>query len=65
MGTNREARAKTLVLDRSSHPHPAWSRLVAKAMSATWESRPDTTKYIDATVLLGSDWSPPAVPFYP
>ena len=63
MGTSREQRATTLVLDRSSHP--AWAALVGKAFSAKVEARPDTSRYLDVTVLLGADWRPPPLPFYP
>ena len=63
MGTAREQRTTTLVLDRSSHPE--WAALVAKAFNAKVESRPDSSRYLDVTVLLGSDWRPPPLPFYP
>lgn len=63
ISTSREHRTQTLVLDRSGHP--AWAAIVAKAMRARSEARPDTTRYLDATVLLGSDWTPPQSPFYP
>ena len=29
------------------------------------ESRPDSSRYLDVTVLIGSSWRPPAQPFYP
>jgi hypothetical protein len=63
VGTSREQRSNTLVLDRSGHP--AWAQLAAKAFDAKVESRPDTSRYLDVTVLVGSDWRPPALPFYP
>lgn len=63
MGTSREQRATTLVLDRSSHP--AWAALAGKAFNAKVEARPDTSRYLDVTVLLGADWRPPPLPFYP
>ena len=62
-GNSSEKRKTTLVLDRSSHPE--WARLVARAMSSKFETRADTTRYLDVTVLLGDDWHPPALPFYP
>ena len=53
-----------LVLDRSSNP--AWARLVADAMGgARVESRPDSSRYLDVTVLVGAAWRPPAQPVYP
>lgn len=62
-GTSREQVAETLVLDRSNHP--SWAALVARAFNAKVESRPDSSRYLDVTVLVGSDWRPPALPFYP
>ena len=62
-GNSPEKRKTTLVLDRSSHPE--WAKLVALAMSSKFETRVDTTRYLDVTVLLGDDWHPPALPFYP
>ncbi len=59
-----ERRDSTLVLDRSRHPE--WARRVAHAMGgARVESRPDSSRYLDVTVLVGRDWSPPAEPFHP
>ena len=63
MGTAREQRATTLVLDRSDHP--SWAALVGRAFNARVEARPDSSRYLDVTVLLGSDWRPPPLPFYP
>jgi hypothetical protein len=63
VGTSREQRGTTLVLDRSGHPQ--WAALAAKAFNAKAESRPDTSRYLDLTVLVGADWRPPALPFYP
>lgn len=62
-GNASERRDSTLVLDRSGHPD--WAALVAAAMKARAESRPDTSRYLDVTVLVGGDWRPPALPFYP
>jgi hypothetical protein len=62
-GTSREQRGETLVIDRSNHPE--WARLVAEAMSAPVESHPDSSRYLDVTVLIGANWRPPARPFYP
>jgi hypothetical protein len=62
-GNAREKRDKTLVLDRSGHPE--WTALVARALAAESENRPDTTRFLDVTVVLGDDWRPPPLPFYP
>ena len=64
VGTTAAARDTTLVLDRSRHPE--WARSVASSLGqARVESRPDTSRYLDVTVLVGSSWRPPALPFYP
>ena len=62
-GNVAEQRVNTVVYDRSSHPE--WARLVGRAMGAPVVARPDTSRYLDVTVLLGSDWRPPALPFNP
>jgi LytR cell envelope-related transcriptional attenuator len=62
-GTNAEPRATTIVYDRSSHPE--WARLVAQAMNAPVVNRPDSSRYLDVTVILGADWRPPPLPFDP
>ena len=62
-GTETEARATTAVYDRSSHPE--WARLVARALNASVVSKPDSSRYLDVTVILGADWRPPALPFHP
>lgn len=64
IGTNREKLDSTLVLDRSSHPD--WAKRVAAAMGgAPVLSRPDTSRYLDVTVLIGGDWRAPAQPYHP
>lgn len=64
LGTSPDVRDSTLVLDRSGHPE--WARLVAEALGgARVETRPDSSRYLDVTVLLGAAWRPPAQPFYP
>jgi hypothetical protein len=64
VGTSRDTRDSTLVLDRSGHPD--WAELVAKALGgARVEAAPDSSRYLDVTVLVGTTWLPPAEPFYP
>jgi hypothetical protein len=64
IGTNREKMDSTLVLDRSNHPE--WAKKVAAAMGgAAVLARPDTSRYLDVTVLIGAAWRPPAEPFHP
>ena len=64
VGTDPNGRDSVLVLDRSGHPE--WAKLVARALGgAQVLTRPDTSRYLDVTVLLGGSWRPPAEPFYP
>ncbi len=66
VGTSPEQRDSTVVLDRSGHPE--WARRVAEALGGKGtrvESRPDPSRYLDVTVLLGRSWRPPAEPLYP
>jgi hypothetical protein len=64
IGTNREKMDSTLVLDRSNHPD--WAKRAAAALGAAKVlSRPDTSRYVDITVLIGASWRPPAQPFHP
>jgi hypothetical protein len=64
VGTSRDARDSTLVLDRSGHRD--WAELVARALGgARVDSAPDSSRYLDVTVLIGATWRPPAEPFYP
>lgn len=64
MGTANEQLDSTLVLDRSGHPE--WARRVADALGgARVESRLDSSRYLDVTVLLGRSWRAPSQPFYP
>ncbi len=62
-GTESAPRATTVVYDRSSHPE--WARLVGLAINAPVVSRPDSSRYLDVTVILGADWRPPPLPFHP
>jgi len=62
--TDTVYRDTTLVLDRSGNAE--WARLVGGALGdARIESRPDSSRYLDVSVLLGRRWRPPAKPFYP
>jgi hypothetical protein len=64
VGTSRDARDSTVVLDRSGHPQ--WAALVAQALGgARVEGAPDSSRYLDVPVLIGATWRPPAAPFYP
>jgi hypothetical protein len=65
MSTGSPALDTTLVLDRSGHP--AWAANVATLLGpdARSEARPDSSHYVDVTVLLGGTWRAPAEPLYP
>jgi hypothetical protein len=64
MGNATERRDSTVVIDHSGHPE--WAARIARALGgARVESRPDTSGYLDVTVLLGASWRPPPQPLYP
>jgi hypothetical protein len=64
MGTDPGPRDTTLVYDLTGHPD--WAQRVARSfMPARVEARPDTSRYLDVVVVLGTTWRPPAHPFYP
>ena len=63
-GTAPVARDSTLVVHRGGDPE--WAARVARAMGgARVETRPDSSRYLDVSVLIGATWRPPAEPFYP
>jgi hypothetical protein len=63
-GTNRDPFDSTQVLDRTGHRD--WAVRAAKAMGgATVLVRPDSSRDVDLTVLIGASWHPPSQPFYP
>lgn len=58
------ARDSTLILDRTGHPE--WAQLASKALGgAPIELRPDSSGYVDITVLLGRVVRTPSQTFYP
>jgi hypothetical protein len=64
LGTASPTIDTTIVLDLSGHP--AWAEAAAKVMApARTRSRPDSSRYLDITVLIGSSWRPPTEPLYP
>lgn len=64
IGTDATRRDSTLVLDRSGHPE--WAGLVARALGgAPVLQRPDSSRYLDVTVLLGASWRPSAEALHP
>jgi hypothetical protein len=64
LGTTSPTLDTTLVLDRSGHP--AWASVVAELVQpARAVARPDSSRYLDVTVLLGRTWRPPPHPLDP
>ncbi|MDE3054572.1 MAG: LytR C-terminal domain-containing protein [Gemmatimonadota bacterium] len=64
IGTAGRQQDSTVVLDRSGHPE--WAARVARALGgARVETRPDSTFYVDVTVLLGRTWRSPPEPLRP
>ena len=63
-GTTGPAIDTTLVLNRSGHPD--WAVSIATVMTpARALARPDSSRYLDVTVLIGRTWRPPAEPLDP
>ena len=64
-GNSPSRRDSTIVLDRTNHPE--WARLVASVLGrgTAVETRPDTSRYVDVTVLLGADWTSATKAFNP
>ena len=62
--TSSTLQDSTVVLDRTGNPE--WAKLVGQALGeARVEARPDTSRYVDVTVVLGAAWRAPAQPFSP
>lgn len=63
-GNSNERLDTTLVLVRSGRMD--WGELAAKGLApARVEARPDTSRYLDLTILLGTSWRPPPETFHP
>jgi hypothetical protein len=63
-GNTAERTDTTRILDRSGHPD--WAALAARAMGrARVEQVPDSSRFLDLTVLVGRNWTPPREPLYP
>jgi hypothetical protein len=64
MGNSAKTQDNTVVLDRSNHPD--WAGRVAQSLGdVKVETRPDSSRYVDVTVLIGATWRPPPEPFHP
>jgi hypothetical protein len=63
-GNTNERHDSTVVRDRSGHPD--WAELARGAMApARVETRADSGRLVDLTVLIGASWRPPTEPFRP
>jgi hypothetical protein len=63
-GNTNERSDSTIVRDHSGHAE--WADLAAKAMApARIEQKPDSSHFLDLTVLVGSRWTPPRNALYP
>ena len=63
-GNSAERADTTRVVDRSGHPE--WAALAARAMGrARVVQLPDSSRFLDLTILVGRNWTPPREPLYP
>lgn len=63
-GNSAERTDTTLILDRSGHAD--WAALASRAMGVSRvEEKPDSSRFLDLTVLVGRNWTPPLEPLYP
>ena len=63
-GNAPERTDSSIVLVRSSQM--AWGELAAQALKgARVELRPDTSRYVDLTIIVGARWRPPPEAFDP
>lgn len=59
-----ERHDSTVVRDRSGHPE--WASAAARVMApAQLETRPDSGRLVDLTVVIGARWRPPTEPLRP
>ncbi|MGH7330544.1 MAG: LytR C-terminal domain-containing protein [Polyangiaceae bacterium] len=63
-GNSAERADTTRILDRSGHAD--WAALAGRAMGRSRvEEKPDSSRFLDLTVLVGRNWTPPLEPLYP
>ena len=63
-GNAPERTDSSIVLVRSGQA--AWGELAAQALNgARVELRPDTSRYLDLTIIIGARWRPPPEAFDP
>jgi len=64
MGNGDQRLDSSVVIDRSGHPQ--WAAQAARALGgARIVSRPDSSRYLDLTILLGTSFRSPAQILYP
>jgi hypothetical protein len=64
LGNARERSDSSVVYVRSGHAD--WAALAARAIGgARIEERPDTSRYLDLTIVLGTHFRPPSLILYP
>ena len=64
VGNATEKRDSSVVFDRSGHPE--WATMAVKALgTASTESRPEESRYLDLTIVLGSNFRSPSQILYP
>jgi hypothetical protein len=63
-GNTAETRDSTLVLVRRGDA-AVGERVALGLGGARVEERPDTSRYVDVSVLVGASWRPPPGPFRP
>ena len=60
----RSPRTSTLILSHTAHDE--WAQRLRRAVGmGAVETRSDSLRYVDFTVLIGRDWKPTAQPFRP
>lgn len=63
-GNSTERADTTRVLDRSGHAD--WAALASRALGrAHVEEVPDSSRFLDLTILVGRNWTPPLEPLHP
>jgi hypothetical protein len=63
-GNTNERSDWTIIRDHTGHA--GWASLAVRAMpGARIEARPDSSHFLDLTVLVGRNWMPPRQTFYP
>ncbi len=63
-GNSTERADTTRVIDRSGHAE--WATLAARALGRVHvEEVPDSSRFLDLTILVGRNWTPPLQPLNP